>query len=356
MAVLYRHRPAVRTSSQARRLLDWLRSRGRNLKPLMILTHDHPDPDCLASAWALSHLAYGLCKIRTRIVYGGMIGRAENRLMAERLLIPAYPLRKDELRQAPHIALVDTQPPFRNNRFSPRRRPDLIIDHHPRHAETQADMALIDESVGATSTILAEALIASGLKTPTRLATALVYGIGSETQNLGREASPRDMAVYQVFWPLANMKMLWKISYPKRTAAFFADMARGIRNAFTCRNVIGVHLGPIQTPDRVAQIADFLMMHEKMTWSIVTGRYQGRLHVSLRSSDTTGNAGRLLRRLLGGGNRGGGHVMIAGGSVEVGIDAHEIQWRQAEEKISSAFLQSQNFKEDVLLAYPFRRD
>ena len=59
--------------------------------------------------------------------------------------------------------------------------------------------------MGATTTILAEALSASGLKVPQRLATAIVYGIGSETQNLGREATDRDMAAYQAFWPRAGV-------------------------------------------------------------------------------------------------------------------------------------------------------
>jgi nanoRNase/pAp phosphatase (c-di-AMP/oligoRNAs hydrolase) len=344
----------MKTSWHAKKLLDLLKESGRSLKPLTILTHDHPDPDSLASAWALAHLAQGLAKIRTRIVYGGIIGRAENRLMAERLLIPAYPLRKGELQEAEHVALVDTQPPFRNNRCPPRRRPDLIIDHHPRHADTQAGTALIDETVGATSTILGEALLASGLKVPKRLATALVYGIGSETQNLGREAGRRDMEVYQAFWPRANMKALWRISYPRRSPNFFSDLSRAIREAFTSRNVIGVHLGDLKTPDRVAQVADFLLTLEKMSWSIVTGRYQGRLHVSLRTSDPQGGAGRLLRRLLGGGNRGGGHGMIAGGSVEVGLDAPEERWRETEERVTASFLQSQGLRDDAPRVFPFR--
>ena len=46
-----------------------------------------------------------------------------------------------ELQDAAHVALVDTQPPFRNNRCPPRRRPDLIIDHHPRREDTQAEFA-----------------------------------------------------------------------------------------------------------------------------------------------------------------------------------------------------------------------
>lgn len=322
----------------ARRLVKLLREKGKSLSPLTILTHDHPDPDSLASAWALAHLAQSLGRVKTRIVYGGMIGRAENRMMAERLLVPARPLRKGELAGVPHLALVDTQPPFKNNRCPPRRIPDLIVDHHPRHADTHSDMALIDEAVGATTTILVEALKEAGLRVPGRLATAIVYGIGSETQNLGREATPRDMDAYQLFWPKANMKTLWRISYPQRSEDFFKTLTRGIRDAYVAGRVIGADLGEVGTPDRVAQMADFLLTLEKMQWSVVTARYMGRLHVSLRANDPGAEAGRLLKRLLGGGNRGGGHGMIAGGSVEVGEGASEGAWREAEEKIATDFL------------------
>jgi len=325
----------------AKRLVKLLTEKGRSLSPLTILTHDHPDPDALASAWALAHLAQSLGKIRTRIVYGGIIGRAENRMMAERLLVPARPLRKGELAGVPHLALVDTQPPFKNNRCPPRRIPDLILDHHPRHADTHSDTALIDEAVGATTTILVEALIASGVRVPRRLATAIIYGIGSETQNLGREATARDMDAYQALWPSANMKTLWRISYPQRTEDFFKTLTRGIRDAFVSGRIIGAHLGEVGTPDRVAQMADFMLTLEKMQWSIVTARYQGRLHVSLRANDPGAEAGRLLKRLLGGGNRGGGHGMIAGGSLEVGADSPEAAWRETEDKIVTDFLASQ---------------
>ncbi|MEK7233741.1 MAG: phosphoesterase [Elusimicrobiota bacterium] len=325
----------------ARRLVKLLTERGRSLSPLTILTHDHPDPDALASAWALSHLAQTLGKIRTRIVYGGMIGRAENRLMAERLLLPARPLRMGELAGVPHLALVDTQPPFKNNRCPPRRIPDLILDHHPRHADTHADTALIDVGVGATTTILVEALVAAGIMIPSRLATAIVYGIGSETQNLGREATVRDMGAYQVLWPKANMKTLWRISYPQRSEQFFMTLARAVRGAFVVGRVVGANLGEVGSPDSVAQMADFLLTLEKMRWSIVTARFRGRLHVSLRANVPGAGAGRLLKRLLGGGNRGGGHGLIAGGSLEIGADAPQSAWRDTEEKIVRDFLQHQ---------------
>ncbi|MDD5656235.1 MAG: DHH family phosphoesterase [Elusimicrobia bacterium] len=332
----------------ARKLLRELVRMGGRANPMLVLTHDYPDPDSLASAWVLSYLASNLARIRCRIRYGGVIGRRENRLMAERLNIPALPLRKGELAAAQNVALVDTQPPFRNNRFPPRRRPLLIIDHHARHADTAAEIALIDEEAGATTTLLGEALLLSGLKVPRRLATAIVYGIGSETQNLGRDSDVRDLEIYRAFWPWANVKTLWSISYPRRQADYFAVLARGLAGAFACRAVVGVHLGAIVFPERVAQIADFLLTYEKAHWSLVTGRYKGRLHVSLRTDDPRGGAGRVLKRVLGGGNRGGGHAMIAGGSMDIGEDAEEFRWREAEENLAKAFLESQGLGEESL--------
>ncbi|HVE12405.1 MAG TPA: DHH family phosphoesterase [Elusimicrobiota bacterium] len=340
----------------ARALLRHLVKKGKRLGPLLIVTHDHPDPDAMASAWSLAHLAQNLCRIRTRIVYGGMIGRRENRIMAESLGVPAHPLRKGELAEYEHAALVDTQAPFRNNRFPPRRHPDILIDHHQRHPDTAADLAIIDESVGATTTLLGEALLLSGVRVPPALATAIVYGIGSETQNLGREAGRRDADVYRAFMSKANMRDLWRIANPRRPASFFQTLARSIREAFVVRGIIGVNLGPIAIPDQVAQTADFLLTHERMQWSIATGRFNGRLHVSLRTHDTEGAAGRLLKKLLGGGNRGGGHRMIAGGSQDVGADAPESTWREAEEAIVSAFLRSRGVQDPTQREYPFRSE
>ncbi|MDE1975997.1 MAG: DHH family phosphoesterase [Elusimicrobia bacterium] len=347
----------MKAAFHAKRLLRYLTDNAARLRPLVILTHDHPDPDSLASAWALAHLAQHYARVRSRVVYGGMVGRSENRLMMERLEVPATQLKKGELAQAPHLALVDTQPPFKNNRCPPRRHPQIIVDHHPRHSDTQGDLVLIDESVGATTTILAEAILESGIRVPKRLATAMVYGIGSETQNLGREAGPRDLAAYRALWPKAQMKALWRISYPRRPAFFFSTLGRGIKNAFVVRDTVGVHLGALPNPDLVAQIADFLLTLEGMRWSLVSGRYAGRLHVSLRSSDPGAGAGRLLKRLLGGGNRGGGHAMIAGGSLEVGESAAEHDWRQAEERLAEGFLKSRGINEESTpRTHPFKTD
>ncbi len=343
----------LRPSAGARRLVAWLAA--KRPKSLLILTHDHPDPDALASAWALALVAHRVGRTRARIAYGGIVGRRENLTMLESLEVPAYPLKAGDL-DAPAIALVDTQPPFRNNRFPfPKRTtPDIVVDHHPRSPDTRARLAVIDTTVGATTTLMAEAMVAAGAPVSRRLATAIVYGIGSETQNLGVETSPRDAAAYTAFLPKASLSALWRIAHPRHPASFFATLSRGIRGAFTWRDVIGVHLRELSTPDRVAHMADFLLTHEGMRWSIVTGRFDGRLHISLRTMSEAVHAGRLLRQLVGGGHRAGGHRMMAGGSVEVGRGAPERVWRRAEDRVVADFLRQRGAADRARPEHPFR--
>ena len=296
-------------------LLKYLAQKKQELSPLLILTHNHPDPDSMASAWALAILAERLHGIRSRIVYGGIIGRMENQMMVRILHIPIHPVKPEEVERSRTVAVVDTQPPFQNNGFPSDRKATIVIDHHPRHSKTDGELIWIDEKAGATSTLLAETVLASGCPIPSPLATALLYGVGSETQNLGRETAPRDIEVYQKLFPQAQLRSLSKIQNPPRPGSFFQVLGRAIGRAFIVGRVIGVHLGSVPSQDVVAQMADFLLTHEKIRWSIVTGRYEGTLFVSLRTHNTRAEAGRLLWRLLGSGASAGGHGMIAGGSV-----------------------------------------
>ncbi len=335
-------------------ILSFFSQKPADLTKLLIFTHDHPDPDAIASAWSLAYLAEQIAGIRSRIVYRGVIGRMENQMMIRTLRIPVQLIRTNDYAYSSHMATVDTQPPFQNNSFPSRRRALMVIDHHLRHAKTKGEFVHIDASVGATTTLLAEALLEAGVNVPTRLATAIVYGITSETQNLWREATPRDIAVYRILFPKASINTLSKIQNPSRPSSFFAILGKTIHHAFVVGRVIGVHLGPVPSQDVVAHMADFLLTHEKMKWSIVTGRFGGRLYVSLRTNHRRAQAGKLLWRLLGSGTSAGGHAMIAGGSMTIEKKEEETAWDKAEQEILTNFLGSQGYKEPLVFQYPYR--
>ncbi len=325
-------------------LNEYLKAKQDSLSPLLIMTHDHPDPDAMASAYALQLLAGEKYGIRSRLVYGGIIGRMENQVMKRELKIPLQKLRSRDLQPDTNVALVDTQPPFANNAFPAAQLARIVIDHHPLHRKTKAEYTLVREHYGATSTIITEALLDAGVRIPRQLATALAYGISSETQNLGREESPADIKVYTTLFPHVSMRSLARIEHPPRSDAYFATVGRAIQQAFQCGRVIGVHLGRIPNPDLVSQTADFLLSCHGKTWSVCTGRFRDRLHISLRTSNVRSEAGQLLKQVLEVKGAAGGHDMIAGGALRVGTGASDQQWVETENRVATRLIQRLGYK------------
>lgn len=341
--------------NSAHTLIRFLRRQGRSLSPLLILTHDHPDPDAVASAYALSHLAKRLCGVESRIVYGGIIGRVENQAMVRLLRIPVHPLRShSDFRKVRAVALVDTQPLFGNNPFPKNGQAALVVDHHPAVQGGSALVSVIDPSAGATSVILAQALLAARIPIPVGLATALVYGILSETQDLGRETRQLEIQTYRRILPFCDIRCLALIQNPQRPEEFFRTLKRSLDNAFVVGPLIGAHLGEVAAPDLVSQTADFLLTCEGERWSVCTGRYQNRLHFSVRALHPERHAGRLLQRALQEKERAGGHWTMAGGSLILPARTGETGWRREENRVVSGLLRGLHRGRTREKRFPFR--
>ena len=103
----------------------------------LVLTHDNPDPDALASAQLLARVLRQALRQTVTVAYGGIIGRAENQEMVRSLHLPFSHIRHLSLKRYRHFALVDTQPRSGNNQLPSRLIPDVVIDHHPLRANTQ---------------------------------------------------------------------------------------------------------------------------------------------------------------------------------------------------------------------------
>jgi nanoRNase/pAp phosphatase (c-di-AMP/oligoRNAs hydrolase) len=292
---------------------------------VVICTHRHPDPDSISSALALRYLLEHAAGVRAVVAYEGAIGRAENRAMVSLLRLNLRPLESLPGIDWNAVALVDTQPRSGNNSYPRNARPLVVIDHHPALKSTVAGWSDIRPGYGATATILAEYLQLSGLTVPAWLATALAYGIASETSDLGRGAGERDLEAYLRLYPRVRKRILARIEHPRLPRSYFAVLDRALHQAVSYRNVIGSRLGAVETPDSIAEIADFLLGHERMGWSVVTGCHHGQLYVSLRAVRGRG-AGRLLRELLRERGTAGGHGRMAGGQVDItGMTAFEVE-------------------------------
>jgi nanoRNase/pAp phosphatase (c-di-AMP/oligoRNAs hydrolase) len=309
---------------------------------VFVCTHRNPDPDSISSALALRFLLEHGAGVRATVAIEGVIGRAENRAMVSLLRLNLRPLETLHGFDWAQVALVDTQPRSGNNSFPRGVRPLIVIDHHPALKTTDAGWADLRPAYGATATILTEYLRDSGLAVPSWLATALAYGISSETRDLGRGAGELDLEAYLHLYPRVRKRILARIEHPRLPRSYFAVLDRALHRAFSHRNVIGSRLGDVETPDSVAEIADFLLAHERMGWSIVTGRHGGQLYVSVRALRGRG-AGTLLRELLGDRGTAGGHGRMAGGQVPLaGLTEFEIE--ALEEELPARLLELLGFR------------
>jgi len=95
------------------------------------------------------------------------------------------------------------------------------------------------------------------------------------------------------------------------------------------------HLGKVEQPDIVPEIADLLLRLDGKTWSLCTGLYEERIYLSIRTTNPRADAGHLMRRLIGRRGKGGGHSMIAGGWVELKQNsAPEVQQKALGERLA----------------------
>ncbi len=342
----------AKISHSAKKILDYFHHH-RLTTPLLILTHDYPDPDTIASAFALSVLCENF-GIGSRIVYGGIIGRMENREMVQLLKIPLHRVKPADFRNYSRYALLDTQPFFENNSFPSNKHATIVIDQHPYIKKPQADLVVINPDCGATSVILAQCLFQAKLKISPRVATALVYGIMSDTLNLYRVGCPDIIRTYQQLLPLCDMRSLAKIQNPTHSRRFFTTLSKAIQNAKCRRGLIVTHLGTVENPDLVSQVADFLLTYKGVQRCLCTGRFKTKLHVSLRLDSANADAGSILRDVFENQGEAGGHGSIAGGSFHVSAFTDNVKWKSAEEEITQRLLRRLRIPCKGDFYFPFR--
>ncbi|MBN1654613.1 MAG: DHH family phosphoesterase [Deltaproteobacteria bacterium] len=308
----------------------------RQGRRLVVFLHDHPDPDALAAGWLLQRIGEKL-EVPSRIVYGGQIGRAENETMVRLLRIPARPLReKMRFFKSDRYAVVDTQPGSGNNLFPHKRmRCHIVIDHHPRRSAFEADFVEVQPEQGSTTTMLLELFQQFGFELDADLATAVAYAIISETQDLGRETTASDRRALHSVLPLVRLQVLGRIRHPVHDREYYRTVARAMREVLVAKNTCVCHIGEVHQPGMAAELADFLIPMERVTWCLVTGYYLGTMVVSIRTTHEKAHSDRIISSILRGLGKGGGHHMIAGGAVPC---ASLDDYRQKAEQITDRFL------------------
>jgi nanoRNase/pAp phosphatase (c-di-AMP/oligoRNAs hydrolase) len=287
----------------------------RKAQTVLILPHNDPDPDAIASAVALRYLLEQKAGVGGQIRYQGIIGRAENKALVRYLGYPLSRLRRSDLDSAEVVALVDTQPGAGNNALPAGHSVDIVLDHHLAY-ESAAAGSLYDvrSDVGATSTMLTEYLRAAAIEPPPPLATALFYGIKTDTLGLSRGASQADMDAY--FWLQRRMDLeaLAKIEHAQVPNAYFQGLVTALQATRRHDDILVSYLGPMDYPDQAAEVADFVLRLQGIRWVLSMGTHDGEMILSVRTRRRSG-AARLVQAIVGDRGMAGGHGALAGGQI-----------------------------------------
>ena len=285
---------------------------------VLVLTHDNPDPDAIASAAGLGFLIERISSVPVTLGLGGIIGRAENRALMEELDVPFERVEGADVGEDTAFAMVDTQPGAGNNSLPPGRVPTVVLDHHPvAPASESAAFVDVRPDYGASASMIVEYLRAARLEPDRKLATALFYGIQSETMDLGREASEADVDASVFLYPRTDPAAISRIRHARVPRGVYRSIHEGLERAWSQGGVVFVPLGRLEYPDLVAQLADLFLRVHGVDWVIAAGRYQDSLLFSLRAHLPDAHAGELVQQVIGSRGSAGGHGEMAGARVDL---------------------------------------
>jgi nanoRNase/pAp phosphatase (c-di-AMP/oligoRNAs hydrolase) len=267
------------------------------------------DPDSMASAMALKRIFWRKAK-KIQIFHINTIKRADNLAFIKFLRLSQQHMRNMKRSEITKWALVDSQPEhhkeFKGIHF------DIIIDHHPPEPSSSAQFVDIREQYGANSTIMTEYLKAARIRPSRELASALFYGIKTDTDDFIRGSIPNDINAFRYLYKFANINTIKKIESSEMTKKTLVSYRYAMDRYIIFKDSAYVHMDRVENPDILVIIVDFFMRLAEVTWSYVSGIYVDKAIIVARNAGFRGDAGKRVQKLFGGlGGTAGGHRSAA---------------------------------------------
>jgi nanoRNase/pAp phosphatase (c-di-AMP/oligoRNAs hydrolase) len=296
------------------------------------------DPDALASALALKRILAGRVE-QVAIAHVNEVTRPDNLAMIRLLRIATKKLTPPLAAQYDRFALVDSQPhhhpDFANIHFS------VVIDHHPKVAgmPVNADYVEIVSEYGSNSTIMTEYLYNLGLRPGKLLATALLYGIKTDTQSFEREFHDNDMKAFRYLTKFYNKPLLHKIIRSEFRLEWLKYFTQAFRKMRVMGKTITIFMGKVDSADILVILADFFLRVHGLSVTMVSGISDDKLVVVFRGDGLRQDMGKFAKRLFGDVGSAGGHKSMA--RAEIPMDklgcqhASQFIWERLHAKVEA---------------------
>lgn len=306
----------ARGKPRAKKLVKLLQDK----KNILITTHEHPDPDALASAVGLSTLLQTVLKsAKVSVSIKGRVTGGVNAVFVREADLKLAPWDEPALKNYDAILLVDVQPMFAYSPLPADVQPIGVIDHHRGKRGKRAKSRFYDvrTDVGATASIIFSYFMELEVPIRPALGATLLYAIESDLAGAAGQPGELDNIALSSLTLVANPRKLYQMRYADLPQSYFRTYAQALSNAVFAENALHTHLDALDSFEQPAVMADFLLRFDQVQWALVTAVSDGKLILSLRMSVPKASAADVMRRLLRNLGEGGGHRTKAGGFVKL---------------------------------------
>ena len=281
---------------------------------VFIQPHNVPDPDAIASSLGMYYLLSQRGIKKLAIVYDQEIEKANSLRMLELFKVPIIKAADAAtLGTEDWAVLVDAQKGNSNITDLPTDEV-AAIDHHEFVGDKGYRFMDIRPKVGSCSAIIAEWFFENNIEPPRIIATALLYGILMDTDNLTRGATDFDINMFYRLYSLSDIDMIVELKGNEISVQDLDLYAEAFKTVeiydelafLRLRNVNDSLLGA--AGDIVVSVAGVEIV---IAYSI----REAGIKFSVRSTCNKVKANDIVRYIVQGCGVGGGHDNMAGGFI-----------------------------------------
>jgi nanoRNase/pAp phosphatase (c-di-AMP/oligoRNAs hydrolase) len=273
-----------------------------------------PDPDAIAASLGLYFLLSGRGLGKLSIVYDQEIEKANSLRMLELFNVPIIQAAKAAtLGTEDWAVLVDAQKGNANLTDLPTEEV-AAIDHHEHKGDMGYRFADIRPEVGSCSAIIAEWFFENNIEPPKLIATALLYGIFMDTDNLTRGASGFDINMFYKLYSLSDINMIVELKGNEISVDDLELYAEAFKTVEIYDELAFLRLKNVND-SLLGAAGDIVVSVAGVEIVVAYAVRDNGIKLSVRSTCGDVLANGLVRCLVEGVGVGGGHDNMAGGFI-----------------------------------------
>lgn len=290
-------------------------------KRVFIQTHNYPDHDSVASAFALQYLL-NQHDIEADIIYHGEILRDSLQRMIDRLGIDIRHHSQYELDESDIIVIVDANKKSKNV-AELKGHVVAVIDHHQGTAYDDLDFCDIRSDYGACATIIFSYFADLRLEPSVEVATAIHTAINFDTHQFTRNVNSLDIETVALLYRVSDVNLVNSLVRNSIKVSDLPKYSYLLENVKFHHNFAYCHFPNGCDKNLLAILSDYLLTIDEVSFAVLSAKYLDEIIFSVRSELAELPAHIMISEVLNGIGSGGGHIDMAGGRMPLSIDFKE---------------------------------